>query len=103
MELEYLGVASTQEDWCRGEYGNIPTYHTIPSPQGANKDDNSMLEGSTAEVLSETEVALLQFSDPARGQSTRPVAASEQQSGATKDWRPNVLELFLGKPSTIEG
>ena len=59
MELEYLGVASTQQDWCRGEYGNVPTYHTIPSPQGANEDDDGMLEGSTTEVSPEMEAALL--------------------------------------------
>ena len=85
MELEYLGVASTQEDQRRGEYGNVPMYHAIPSPQGANKDDNSMLEGSTAEVLPETEAALLQLNDDTEGQSTRLAAASEQQSGGTKD------------------
>ena len=63
IELEYLGVASTWEDWHRGEYGNVPTYHTILSPLGANEDNNSMLEGSMVEILPETEASLLQMDD----------------------------------------
>ena len=63
MELEYLRVAFTREDQHRGEYGNVPMYHAIPSPQGANEDDDSMLEGSTAEVSAEIEATLLQVED----------------------------------------
>ena len=63
MELEYLGVTSIWEDRCRGEYGDIPTYHAISSPQGANEDGYSMLEGSTAEVLLEMEATLLRIDD----------------------------------------
>ena len=85
MELEYLGVASTQEDWHQGEYGDVPMYHTIPSPQGANEDDDGMLEGSTAEVSPETEAALLQVDDAAGNQSTRQAVAPEQQPSITKD------------------
>ena len=81
MELEYQGVASTQEDWHRGEYGDVPTYHTVPSPQGADVDDDSMLEGSTVEVSPETEAALLQLDDATRDWSTGPAAASKQQPG----------------------
>ena len=84
MELEYLGVASTQEDWRRGDYGDVSTYHAIPSPQGADVDDG-MLEGSTAEVSPETEVALLQLDDTTRDQPTGLAVASKQQPGGTKD------------------
>ena len=78
MELEYLRVASTQEDWRRGEYGNIPMYHTVLSPLGANEDDDSMLESSTVEVLPETEAALLQVNDTAKDRPTGQAAAPEQ-------------------------
>ena len=61
MELEYLRVVSTKEDQHRGEYGNVPTYHAVLSPPGANEDDDGMLKGSMAEVLPETEAALLQM------------------------------------------
>ena len=88
MELEYLGVVSTQEDQRRGVYGNVHTYHTIPSPQGANEDDDGMLEGSTVEVSRETEAALLQLNDTAGYWSTTQAVASEQQPGGTKDLRP---------------
>ena len=89
MELEYQGVASTSEDWHRGEYGNVPTYHTILSPQGVvDVDNDSMLEGSTVEVSPEMEAAPLQLNDTTRGWSTGPAAASKQQPGGTKDWRP---------------
>ena len=88
MELEYQGVMSTWEDQCRGEYGNVPMYHAIQSLEGADVDDDGMLEGSMVEVLPETEAALLQLDDTTRGQSTGPVAASKQQPGGTKDWRP---------------
>ena len=85
MELEYLGVASTWEDQRRGEYGDIPTYYAVLSPQGANKYDDGMLEGSTVEVLLEMEAALLQLDDATGDQSTGQVAASEQKPGGTKD------------------
>ena len=85
MELEYQGVASTQEDWCRGEYGDVPMYHTIPSPQGASEDNDSMLEGSTVEVSPEMEAALLQLDAAAGDRSTRLAVASKQQSGGTRD------------------
>ena len=86
MELEYQGVVSTREDWRRGEYGNVPTYHAVLSPQGvADIDDDDMLEGSTAEVLPETEAALLQLDNTTRSWSTGPAAASKQQPGGTKD------------------
>ena len=81
MELEYQGVVSTWEDWCRGEYGDVPMYHAIPSPQGADEDDDGMLEGSTVEVSPETEAALLQLDAAHRNQSTGLVAASKQQPG----------------------
>ena len=60
-------------------------YHAIPSPQGANKDNNGMLDGSTAEVLPEMEAALLQVDDTAGDRSTGQVAAPEQQPSITKD------------------
>ena len=85
MELEYLGVASTWEDWHRGEYGNIPTYHAILSPQEANKDDHGMLEDSTVEVSPETKLALLQLNDITGDQPTGQVVAPEQQPSITKD------------------
>ena len=85
MELEYQGVASNWEDQCRGEYGNVPTYHAIPSPQRINEDDDGMLEGSTVEVLPETEAALLQLDDTTRDRSTGQAAASELQPSSTKD------------------
>ena len=61
-------------------------YHTILSPQGVvDIDDDGMLEGFTVEVSLETEAALLQHNDTARGWSTGLVAASKQQPGGTKD------------------
>ena len=85
------------------EYGDVPMYHAVPSPQGANKDDNGMLEGSTVEVSPEMEAALLQL-DAAAG--TGPPDRwwhlnSSQVVPRTED--PHALELFLGKPSTTEG
>ena len=59
MELEYIEITSTHEDQHRGNYGDIPTYHGIPSPPGAGKDNEGMLEGSMAEVSPATEAALL--------------------------------------------
>ena len=97
MELEYLGVASTRKDRCRGEYGDIPTYHAIPSSQGTNEDDDDMLEGSTAEVLPEMKAALLQLDDTTRDQSTRQAVASKQQPGGTKDWRPTCIGAVPGE------
>ena len=85
MELEYLGVMSTQEDWCKGEYGDVPMYHAIPSPKGANKDEDSMLEGSMVEVSPETEAALLQLDDVTRDRPTGQAVAPEQQPSITKD------------------
>ena len=85
MELEYLGVASTMEDWRRRKYGNVPMYHAIPSPQGANEDDDGMLEGSMAEVSWEMEAALLQLDAATRGRPTGQAAAPEQQPSITKD------------------
>ena len=67
IELEYLGVVSTWKDQHKGEYGDVPMYHTIPSPQGVNKDDNGMLEGSTVKVLPETKAALFQLDDHRQG------------------------------------
>ena len=74
MELEYAGVLSTHEDWCRGDYGDTPTYHAVPSPMRDNENDG-MLEGSTVKVSLGTEVALLRLEDaggyqPARQQTT---------------------------------
>ena len=78
MELEYVKVTSTWEDWHRGEYGDIPTYHAIVSPPGANEDNDGMLEGSTAEVLPETEATLLRLDDASKDQPTGQVAAPEE-------------------------
>ena len=63
----------------------MPTYHAILSPQGAaDVDDDSMLEGSMAEVSPETKAALLKLNDTARDQSTGLAVASKQQPGGTK-------------------
>ena len=80
MELEYIGVTSTHEDWHRGDYGNIPTYHTIPSPHRADEDDDGMLEGSMAEVQPATEVALLRVEDTSGDQSTEQPATLEEHT-----------------------
>ena len=103
MELEYLGVVSTQEDWHRGEYGDVPMYHTVPSPQGANKDDDSMLEGSTVEVLPETEAALLQVDDATRDRPTKQAAAPESCQAPPRVENLHAVEKFPEEPGTTEG
>ena len=103
MELEYLGVAFTWEDQRRREYGDVPTYHTVQSPQGANEDDDSMLEGSTVEVLPKMEAALLQLDNATGDQSTGQVVASEQQPGGTKDWRPTCIGAVPGEAKYNQG
>ena len=78
MELEYVRVMSTHDDWHRGDYGNIPTYHAVPSHPGVGKDDYRMLEGCMAEVLPATEVALLRVEDTGVDQPTgQPVTLEE--------------------------
>ena len=91
MELEYLGVVSTWEDQHGGEYGNVPMYNAVPSPQGANEDDDGMLKGSMVKVLPETEAALLQLDDVFGDWPTRQVVAPEQLPSITKDWRPTCI------------
>ena len=57
MEMEYARILAAQEDWHRGDCGDTPTYHTIPSP--TMDDNDGMLEGSMAEVSPGMEAALL--------------------------------------------
>ena len=84
MELEYIGVTSTREDWHRGEYGDIPMYHAVPSPTVANEDDDRMLEGLMAEVSPGTEATLLRLDDTGKDQPTGPVAAVQEKHPTTK-------------------
>ena len=53
-----------REDQHRGEYGSIPTYHIVLSPQPLPPaKEETMLEGLTAEALLATEEALFQQED----------------------------------------
>ena len=68
----------TWEDWCKGEYGDIPTYHAIPSSPGANEDDDRMLEGSMAEVLPGMEATLLSLDNAGEDRPNKPTVAQEE-------------------------
>ena len=68
-EMEYAGIPSMREDRCRGDYGDTPIYHTVPSP--TMDDDDGILEGSMVEVLPGTETALLRPEDAGKDQLAR--------------------------------
>ena len=84
MELEYTGVTSTWEDWRKGEYGDVPTYHTVPSPPGVNEDDDGMLEGSMAEVSPEIEAALLRLDNAGKDRPTRSAVTVQEEYPTTE-------------------
>ena len=82
MEMEYAGILSTREDQCRGDIGDTPTYHIVPSP--TMDEDDEMLEGSTVEVLPGMEAPLLKPED----------AGKDQLAGQ---------QIIPAKPQTTEG